>query len=75
MNHCQTMLETLGVSSPSLERLNLAAREAGALGAKLSGAGGGGIMIAHVNDSSREAVDSALREAGAVRTIHTQIGK
>ncbi len=75
MNHCQTMLETLGVSSPGLERLNLAAREAGAMGAKLSGAGGGGIMIAHVDESSRVAVDGALREAGAVRTIYTEIGK
>ncbi len=75
MNHCQTLLETLGVSSPGLERLNLAAREAGALGAKLSGAGGGGIMIAHVDESSLEAVDTALREAGAVRTIRTEIGQ
>jgi mevalonate kinase len=75
MNHCQTLLETLGVSGPSLEQLNLAAREAGALGAKLSGAGGGGIMIAQVDDSSIEAVDNALREAGAVRTIRTEIGQ
>ena len=75
MNHCQTLLETLGVSGPSLERLNLAAREAGAIGAKLSGAGGGGIMIAQVDDSSIEAVDSALLEAGAVRTIRTEIGQ
>ena len=74
MNHNQTLLETLGVSSPSLERLILAARGAGATGAKLSGAGGGGIMIAHVDDSSREAVNSALREAGAVLTIQTEIG-
>jgi mevalonate kinase len=75
MNHCQTLLETLGVSGPSLERLNLAAREAGAMGAKLSGAGGGGIMIAQVDDSSIEAVDTALKEAGAVRTIRTEIGQ
>ncbi len=75
MNHCQTLLETLGVSGPGLERLNLAAREAGALGAKLSGAGGGGIMIAQVDGTSVEAVDVALREAGAVRTIRTEIGQ
>ena len=75
MNHCQTLLETLGVSSSRLEQLNLAAREAGAIGAKLSGAGGGGIMIALVDESSHEAVDTALREAGAVRTIHTEIGQ
>ena len=75
MNHGQTLLETSGVSGPSLERLNLAAREAGAMGAKLSGAGGGGIMIAQVDDSSLEAVENALREAGAVRTIRTEIGQ
>lgn len=75
MNHCQTLLEALGVSGPTLEQLILAARDAGALGAKLSGAGGGGIMIALVDDSSVEAVDTALREAGAVRTIHTEIGQ
>ncbi len=75
MNHNQTLLETLGVSSPSLERLVLAAREAGAAGAKLSGGGGGGVMIALVDDSTLEAVDTALHEAGAVRTIHTELGQ
>lgn len=75
MNHCQTMLETLGVSGPSLEHLIAAANEAGALGAKLSGAGGGGIMIALVDEGSQEAVDAALREAGAVSTIRTEIGQ
>jgi mevalonate kinase len=75
MNHCQTLLETLGVSGPSLENLILAARDAGALGAKLSGAGGGGIMIALVDDSSLEAVDTALLEAGAARTIQTELGQ
>jgi mevalonate kinase len=75
MNHDQTLLGTLGVSSPGLDQLIRAARDAGALGAKLSGAGGGGIMIALVDDSSLEAVDTALREAGAVRTIQTEIGQ
>lgn len=75
MNHNQTLLESLGVSSPNLERLVRAAREAGATGAKLSGAGGGGVMVALVNDSTLEAVDAALHTAGAVRTIRTELGK
>ena len=75
INHCQTMLETLGVSGAKLEQLINAASEAGALGAKLSGAGGGGIMIALVEDGTQEAVDAALRKAGAVSTIHTEIGQ
>lgn len=46
MNANQMLLELLGASSPELNRLISAAREAGALGAKLTGAGGGGSMIA-----------------------------
>ena len=38
----QELLETIGVSSPELERLIAAARQAGALGAKLSEPGAGG---------------------------------
>ncbi|HTY14278.1 MAG TPA: mevalonate kinase [Methanoregulaceae archaeon] len=44
MNHA--LLEVLGVGHQSLSRLVLAAREAGAYGAKLTGAGGGGCMVA-----------------------------
>lgn len=73
MNHCQTLLETVGVSSPALETLVHAAREAGASGAKLSGAGGGGVMIALVNEHTADSVDQALGEAGAVSTLRTRI--
>ena len=44
MNHA--LLETLGAGHPTLSRLVLAARAAGAYGAKLTGAGGGGCMVA-----------------------------
>ena len=44
MNHA--LLEALGAGHPSLSRLVLAARAAGAYGAKLTGAGGGGCMVA-----------------------------
>ena len=40
------LLEALGVSSRSLDRMVWAAREAGAHGAKLTGAGGGGCIVA-----------------------------
>ncbi|HIN12828.1 MAG TPA: hydroxymethylglutaryl-CoA reductase, degradative, partial [Gammaproteobacteria bacterium] len=42
MNFCQGLLNALQVSNPELERLIGLAREAGALGAKLTGGGGGG---------------------------------
>ena len=63
----------MGVSSPELDRLVVAAREGGALGAKLSGAGWGGNMIALVTDETRGRVDLALRLAGAVRVIVTEV--
>jgi mevalonate kinase len=73
MNHNQVILETLGVSSPELERLIRAARENGAIGAKLSGAGLGGNMIALVRPGRIDDVTDAMQDAGAVRTISTVV--
>ncbi len=68
------ILVKMGVSSPELDRLVAAARKAGALGAKLSGAGRGGNMIAIATAKSAPAIARALEEAGAVRTIITKVG-
>ena len=46
MNLNHNLLSTLLVSTERLEDLCAAARDAGALGAKLTGAGGGGCVIA-----------------------------
>jgi len=75
MNENQELLETLGVSSPALDSLIEVAREAGALGAKLSGAGWGGNMIALAWPDQAAAIGQALIEAGAVQVITTQIAK
>jgi mevalonate kinase len=64
MNLNQLVLEKIGVSGPELERLNQAAVTAGAFGAKLSGSGGGGIMLALVSPSTKEAVAEAIAQAG-----------
>jgi len=73
MDQNQELLETIGVSSPELERLIVAARQAGALGAKLSGAGWGGNMIALVQPDRAPAVAKALTEAGATGVIVTRV--
>ena len=70
-NHA--LLQEMTVSSPELDRLVLAARAAGAEGAKLSGGGRGGNMIALVTPSDAEKVASALMSAGAQNTIITVI--
>ena len=46
MNENHELLKKIGVSTAKLDRLVKAAQNAGALGAKLTGAGGGGCMIA-----------------------------
>jgi hydroxymethylglutaryl-CoA reductase len=63
MNICQGMLNALQVSTPELEKLCDIARENGALGAKLTGGGGGGSIIA-ICDGDTEPVVSAIRAAG-----------
>ena len=73
MNENHALLQQLTVSSPELDRLVEAARQAGALGAKLSGGGRGGNMIALVNAETAEKVALGLKEAGATNTIITQV--
>lgn len=60
----QDYLRDLGVSSEKLETLIVAAKQAGAWGAKLSGAGGGDCMIAVVPPDKKEAVEKAIIAAG-----------
>ena len=69
----QALLERIGVSSAELGQLVTAARVAGALGAKLSGAGWGGVMLALVAPAARERVAAALQAAGAVRVLETTV--
>ena len=65
----QQFLRELQVSSPALENLIAAACEAGAVGAKLSGGGRGGNMIALVPPERSRQVEEALSKAGAVRVM------
>jgi mevalonate kinase len=69
----QVILQQLGVSSPELNRLVAAARAAGALGAKLSGGGQGGNMLALATPASAPVIAQALASAGAVQTIITEV--
>jgi mevalonate kinase len=73
MDHNHAFLQRLTVSSPELDKLVTAARDAGALGAKLSGGGRGGNMIALVEQAQAESVAEALMSAGAKRTIITEV--
>ncbi|MDD1717899.1 MAG: mevalonate kinase [Methanoregulaceae archaeon] len=73
-NMNEGLLEALGVGHPALSRLILAARSAGAYGAKLTGAGGGGCMIALCPKGLKRKVAGAIQACDArafVTTIDT----
>jgi mevalonate kinase len=73
MDQNHALLQEMTISSPELDRLVSAARQAGALGAKLSGGGRGGNMIALVEPEKADAVAKSLKNAGAKNTIITQV--
>ncbi|MCU0488452.1 MAG: mevalonate kinase [Anaerolineales bacterium] len=74
MNENHSLLQQMSISSPELDRLVDAAKTGGALGAKLSGGGRGGNMLALATPETAEQVAAALSAAGAVRVIKTQVG-
>ena len=73
MNENQRILTEMGVSSPELDRLTRASLNAGASGAKLSGGGRGGNMIALSTKENAPTVVEALLEAGAKKVIVTEV--
>lgn len=75
MSRAHKILAQLGVSTPLLDELVSAACKSGALGAKLTGGGGGGCVIA-LAQSYEDAVKvaAALERAGAAKTWIVEIG-
>ena len=69
MNLCHGYLNALQLSTPELEELIHIARQHGALGAKLTGGGGGGSMIAlcphsdNIDDEGNTDVQREIRQA------------
>ncbi|MBS7251648.1 MAG: mevalonate kinase [Candidatus Freyarchaeota archaeon] len=60
----QGLLEAIGVSTFELDKLINAARQSGAYGAKLTGAGGGGCMIALSPEDRQKQIADAILKAG-----------
>ena len=72
-NHA--LLQKLGVSTEKLDKMCNAAIDAGAYGAKLSGAGGGDCMIAIIPEEKREKIEQAIENAGgAVIKVNPNAG-
>lgn len=72
MNENHTLCQELTVSCAELDNLVQAARDAGAIGAKMSGTGRGGLMLALTpTEAIQEAVAKALKDAGAPQVWKT----
>jgi len=69
MNINHALLYAVGVSHESLERLVQAARKGGALGAKLTGGGGGGCMIALTEAEKSKRVIKAIERVGGAAFV------
>ncbi|MGT2750408.1 mevalonate kinase [Streptococcus orisasini] len=75
MNEAQQLLASLTVSNATLDRLSQVARQAGALGAKLTGGGRGGCLIALAKSKeSAEKIALSLLENGARQTWCQYLG-
>ena len=72
MNLCQGYLNALQVSTPELEELIHLSRANGALGAKLTGGGGGGAMIALCPDAQKQVAEAI--EAAGYKALQVTLG-
>lgn len=64
MDENQALLRRLQVSSIELENLIAASKSAGAMGAKLSGAGGGDCMLALADEDNKIAIAQEIEKVG-----------
>ena len=67
-NHHGVLRDTLGVSTPKIERMLSAALDAGAMGGKINGTGGGGCMFA-LTPENPGAIANAIEQQGGVAHI------
>lgn len=74
MNRNHSLLRELTVSSLELDQIVENAVAAGAYGAKLSGGGRGGIVIALTAEEKLDRVLTAMANAGAASCFHVEIG-
>lgn len=73
MDVSQGFLTALGVSSEAIDKLIYAAKRGGALGAKITGAGGGGCIVALTHLDERKKVAQSISAAGGIPIISENI--
>ncbi len=73
MDENHELLQEMGVSSPQIDKMISAAKEVGAIGAKLSGGGRGGNIIALVPSERANDIAHALQNIAGTNSIVTEV--
>jgi galactokinase len=63
--HQRVLRDVLGISTPKIDRMIDAANNAGALGGKINGSGGGGCMFAYAPARTEEVAEAIARAGGS----------
>lgn len=72
--HHEQLRDGLGVSTPKIERMLDASMDAGALGGKINGAGGGGCMFAYAPGREEQVAEAIEREGGVPYIVQMDSG-
>ena len=72
--HHTVLRDVLDVSTPKIETMLKAAMDAGALGGKINGSGGGGCMFAYAPDNPGKVTKAIKKAGGKAYTIHSDMG-
>jgi len=72
--HHQHLRDGLRISTPKIERMIDAAMQAGALGAKINGSGGGGCMFAYAPEHAHNVAEAIQSQGGRAYIIHVDKG-
>ena len=72
--HHTILRDVLNISTPKIEIMLDASKEAGALGGKITGSGGGGCMFVYAPDNPEKVVEAIEKVGGKAYTIHSEAG-
>lgn len=72
--HHRQLRDGLQISTPKIERMINAALNAGALGAKINGSGGGGCMFAYAPEHAHAVAQAIQAQGGRAYIIHVDRG-
>ena len=74
MNINHGFLDVLGVNTPELSRMVYTARECGAIGSKITGAGGGGSIIALCPGKAKQVAEGISKQDNVLKVNFTKRG-